>query len=90
MEKKLFMQRRKKGLDVARRRERRDNQRDSRCGSRSEMCRLTHLAGGFVLPLFVQVGNGLRNKYNKKHSQAECKQPCKLPTRFRLMDHPAS
>lgn len=87
MEEKLFMQRRKKRLNVARRHEGRNNQRDSRCGSRSNMCRLAHLASGFVLPLFVQVGRGLRHKYDKKHSQAECKQPRKLPARFRTSDH---
>lgn len=51
------------------------------------MCRLADLAGGFVLSFFVQVGSGLRNKYDKKQSQAECKQPCKLPTRFWLAHH---
>ena len=51
------------------------------------MCRLAHLASGFVLSLCVRVGDYLRNKYNKNHSQAECKQPHKLPTRFRLANH---
>lgn len=87
MEEKLFMQRRKKGLNVARRHERRNNQRDSRCGSRSEMCRLADLASGFVLPFFVGVGDDLRDKYDKKQSQAECKQPRKFSTRMRLTDH---
>lgn len=51
------------------------------------MCRLADLASGFVLPFFVRVGDDLRDKYDKKQSQAECKQPCQLPTRFRLADH---
>ena len=87
MEEKLFMQSQKKGLNVARRHERHNKQRDSRCGSRSEMRGLADLASGFVLPFFVQVGSGLRNKYNKKQSQAECQQPRKLPTRFWLANH---
>lgn len=51
------------------------------------MGRLAYLAGCFILPFCVQVGSGLRNKCNKKHSQAECKQPRKLPSRFRSADH---
>ena len=67
MEEKLVMQRRKKRLNIARRHQRRNNQRDSRCRSRSDMRRLADLTGSFVLPFFVQVGSSLRNKYNKKH-----------------------
>ena len=48
---------------------------------------LADLAGSFVLSFCVAVGGDLRNKYNKKHSQAECKQPCKLPARFLLANH---
>lgn len=51
------------------------------------MRRLAHLAGRFVLPFCVQMGSGLGDKYNKNHSQAECKQPRKLPARFRLTNH---
>jgi hypothetical protein len=51
------------------------------------MCRLADLARSFVLPFFVQVGGGLRNKYNKKQSQAECQQPDKPPSRFQLAHH---
>lgn len=87
MEEKFFVKRQKKGLNVARRHERRNNQRDSRCRSGSEMCRLADLARSFVLSFFVRVGDNLRNKYNKKQSQAECKQPCKLPARFWLANH---
>ena len=87
MEEKLFMQRRKKRLNVARRDEGRNNQRDSRCRSRGEVCRLAHLTGCFVLSLYVRVGDNLRNKYNKNHSKAECKQLRKLPPRFRLANH---
>lgn len=51
------------------------------------MRRLAHLAGGFVLSFGVRVGSDLRNKYNKNDSQAEGKQPRKLPSRFRLAHH---
>jgi hypothetical protein len=62
-------------------------QKDSRLRSWAKMCRLADLASSFVLPFFVQVRRGLRNKYNKKHSQAECQQPRKLPTRFWPANH---
>lgn len=46
------------------------------------MRRLADLASCFVLSFFVRVGDNLRDKHNKKHGQAECKQPCKLPSYF--------
>ena len=51
------------------------------------MRRLADLASGLVLSFFVRVGDYLRNKYNKKHSQAECKQPRKFPSPFRPVYH---
>ena len=73
MKEKLFMQRREKGLNVAHRNKGRMKQKDSRLRSWAKMCRLADLAGRFVLSFFVAVGCDLRNKYDKKQSQGECK-----------------
>ncbi|HKW35691.1 MAG TPA: hypothetical protein VJN92_21970 [Candidatus Acidoferrum sp.] len=62
-------------------------QENPRLRSRAKMRSLADLASGFVLSLRVRVGRNLRDKYNKKHSQAECEQPRKLPSRFWPMDH---
>jgi len=71
VEKKLFMQRRKKGLNVSRRRERRMKHKDSRLRSRSDMCSLADLAGSFTLPIRVQMGCGLTNEDNQQDRQAK-------------------
>ena len=55
--------------------------------NRGKMRSLADLASGFVLSLCVRVGGDLRNKYNKKHGQAQCKQPDELPPHFLTVGH---
>ena len=74
MEEKLFMKRGEKGLNVTSDQNGRLKQKNPGLRNGTEVCSLAHLAGSLVLPFFVGMGCGLRDKNNKQQRQTEGKQ----------------
>ena len=71
MEEKLFMERGKKGLNVARYQEWGMKQENRSLRNRAEMGGLADLASCFILAIFVSVGGDLGNKNNEHECQTE-------------------
>jgi hypothetical protein len=62
VKKKLLMKHQNEGLYVPGRKKRSEKRKCYGRRNRADVCRLTNLAGGFVLPVFVRMAYGLRTK----------------------------